>query len=208
MQIENFIILNGPPKSGKDTIANLLKENNEAITVVKFSQPIRDYFCWLLGITDEELEATKDDEIPALGWKTLREGMIAYSEQFAKPLFGEGWLGTKLAKKFLTEEMITSPIRHVIVADGGFYHEFHNLRAMHIQAKMALVRVYRRDTSFRKDSRSYLSSGILNIDPRGPDFHELELTNNTVPEEATERLLQYLLQCGINLQLLTINQNN
>lgn len=56
-----LIGLAGPARSGKDTVANYIVNNNDDFFPTSFAAPIRQFIADLLGITLEELEGVKDN---------------------------------------------------------------------------------------------------------------------------------------------------
>jgi hypothetical protein len=105
-----FVVLfNGPPRSGKDTAANIAKEtlddvafNKEAPVLTgytgaahfKFATPLKDAVHRFFSMPSDvynhsEYDGVKDDKTPLLFYKSLRECYISLSEEWAKPVFGK-----------------------------------------------------------------------------------------------------------------------
>lgn len=108
-----IIILNGPPRSGKDTVVLTLRDMGYEFAHVKFAQPIRDAMCGLLGIRDEEIEEYKEKD------PNFRKAMIDISEKVAKKYYGKFFFAERAAN------IVKGSCRgmNVVVSDGGFGYE-------------------------------------------------------------------------------------
>ncbi len=150
-----IVVLNGPPSSGKDTIAEYLTEHHgyaEArfkTKLVQIALMISQIsgFDWCTRYDDRELKETPWDR---LGGLSQREYLIKISEDWVKPLHGESYFGDVLAQriKYNYEGM------DVILSDSGFVEEIKPVLALGIST--LIVRLYREGCSFDGDSRDYL----------------------------------------------------
>ena len=84
-----IVLFNSPPGSGKDHIVQTLLRRSQAFDHAKLAAPMYSWVLNLLQITQAEAERVKDVIHPLLGM-SIRQAMIAYSEQFMKPTFGQG----------------------------------------------------------------------------------------------------------------------
>lgn len=155
----NFILFNGPPRSGKDTAAAMafeyLDHIPEHIIPVweKFSFPnkrglagVMNVECSREGITP--YEKTKEEIIPELG-VSYRQFQIDISEKFMKRLYGEDVFGRLLLSR--CTDYAAGPLTPIfIVSDCGFQVEVDYL-AKH---NVLLLQTNRDGTSFKDDSRS------------------------------------------------------
>jgi hypothetical protein len=180
-----IILLNGPPKCGKDTIGNLLTLMLPSVELIKFAEPLRVFIKTTLGICDSELEATKDDFNPLFDM-TIRQAMIAYSENFLKPTFGDSMLGRIAAQKII---QLRADV--VVVTDSGFAGEARELVNEFGPAAVILVHLHREGTSFDGDSRSHI---VI------PYVTHREVTNNGLPVDAARRIMQLAGIAGAELQ--------
>lgn len=147
----NVLLLNGPPRSGKDTIGFALKQlYPEQITLHKFADPIYDMVCGLTGISRDRIEAFKDDELPILNHMTPRQWMIKYSEQFIKPELGRDIWGHSLAQRMLNDPADNGV--H-IVTDLGFTEEVGPIVDAFGWSRIQLVHLHRNGCTFDNDSR-------------------------------------------------------
>lgn len=168
-----IILFNGPPGCGKDTAARGLYEDTDieaeyATQFVRFSSPLKSALASFFSkpIDDfgvSSMEAQKDSNaLP--GGVSYRTAQIKLSEEYAKPLFGEGIFGKLLVDRvykayahasrngLLGEngKMLT------FVPDSGFMEEFIPVVDEFGPANIMLVKIYREGKDFSADSRGYL----------------------------------------------------
>lgn len=172
-----LIGLSGPPRSGKDSIGNTLAaiiEDRHGVQpqVMALSTPMRMVVYCLLGIeySVAHYERHKDDPQEALGGKTIRQAMIALSEQHVKPLYGHGFWGASLLRQ--RWEPLPSV---VIVTDMGFEAEVGVFEAEYGLGNVAWPQIVRPGTDFSNDSRSYVGS---------PDRRTTIINDSDVPTAA------------------------
>jgi hypothetical protein len=120
----------------------------------KFAQPIRDYMRVVHKI-HVDLE-NKEKPMPRLFGKTIRQTMIAFSEKFWKPLFGEACFGT-LAAEGLDKEGL------VVFSDSGFLAEAKKVISKIGAENVLLVQIRRNDCTFTGDSRRYWTLPRLKV---------------------------------------------
>lgn len=163
------VLLNGPPRSGKDTIGTMLVHKLPGAIAVKFAEPIRQYMRQSFGV---DMDAPgKDEPHPALFGRTPREVAIAYSERMCKPMWGQDFFGKAAAAAVAKR----SP-RFAIFTDSGFTHEAEALADAIGSANILQIQVSRPGTDFRMDSRSHWSSpriGKISFDNCYPDLAAL-----------------------------------
>lgn len=150
----HIIFLNGPPRSGKDTIAKELVRRFDAVEY-KISRPLKQFVQQFFGLTKEEylrmIEAEKDIPQKLLFGKTPREVQIALSETFAKPLFGESVLGELAARSILAGNQ-----QIVAISDSGFSGECVPIIRRFGRRNCSVVHVHREGCTFAGDSRGYV----------------------------------------------------
>lgn len=152
------IILNGPPRSGKDTIGRLLADAIPYSRCVKFASRLKKathaMVDQLMGFGQRpviEDEHEHEKEKIAIAGKTWRECYIGVSELLCKPMFGSAFFGSMLASDIAQSTSLIS-----IVTDGGFVEEFYALRALLGRDNILVVKVSRPGCDFSRDSRGYL----------------------------------------------------
>lgn len=184
---------NGPPRSGKDTIAqavmNQLDKEGCNVPVHKYALAgtMRAGAAAILGIdcTDRWYHDNKDIPLDVLNGGTFRRFMIDMSEHFVKALYGQDfWAKLLHARNRTWWNGIPSIL---IITDIGFSAEVEFL-CEHSRHYLG-VRVDRPNTDFSKDSRSYVASQVYG----GKD---LAITNDGTPEEAADQILKVMYKNG------------
>lgn len=161
--MNKIIILNGPPGSGKDTIAELLK----GFVSLEFKAHLHKIAILLSGMTEHDYFILYNNrevkEIPTdllLGFSP-RGFLIHISEVMCKPHFGKNYFGV-VATKAIKSVINTSS---VIFSDGGFPNEVNVLSEVFGKDKVVIVHLYRNGCSFAGDSRDYILESDTGIKP-------------------------------------------
>lgn len=144
------LLLNGPPRSGKDTIGGMLWGQLPRSHLHKFAAPIVSFMLREFGI--DMSRVSKDNPHTSLRGRTPREVAIRYSEGFIKPLFGQNWFG-----EMALEEMRSLAVQGqelVIFTDSGFLHEAVPLLRSLGSTNVLQVRLTRPGATYQGDSRS------------------------------------------------------
>lgn len=164
--LPKLIFIQGPPGSGKDTVAHLLRDFG-SYTPFKFAQPIIDAmraqfqpFFQPSGRPNRTLsEFKKHDFGPYLGGEkvTGRDIMIAWSENFMKPLFGQEVFGRLASWRAfpLNEDRQADPFYRAVFSDSGFEAESFNLLGYVTPKNAVIIQLYRPTFTFAGDSRNY-----------------------------------------------------
>lgn len=155
------ILLNGPPRSGKDTAANALLAATPNSTIMRFSGPLKAATHAAFGLRASlDTEGYKDAPREEFDGLTPREAYIAMSEVGIKPAFGALHFGKVLARRILS-----SDASMVVVPDSGFAYEAEPVVAAVGAANVLLLRLHRPGRTFDGDSRSHISlKGVRTID--------------------------------------------
>lgn len=173
-----FILLNGPPKSGKTFLSKLISERLSLVgyhpAKESFAAPMKNYLASALGERYEDL--AKDMPHPVLRGYTPREFLIAESEQHMKVRYGTDIYGRLLYHRVM--RLLPNP-DYVVIDDCGFAEEAEPLG----EHEAILVKVIREGTSFENDSRSYWFDG---------DEHYSIQNNGGKPE--AERTINWLVR--------------
>lgn len=154
---------NGPPRSGKDTLAKMLAQHmvDQGIRIpvhtIPLSRPLREIAYAMSGhsglYTGLAYEAFKTQDYPQFGGKTGRQLMIDVSESFLKPMYGQDVMA-KLLLESIPSEFNSRCI--VLVPDSGFQCEVSPIVNEVGAGNFFLARVHRKGCSFEGDSREWV----------------------------------------------------
>lgn len=162
------ICLSGPSRCGKDTsgqfIKEIVQEEGLSCATVKFVAPavraVKAFLNFPDDVFDRLREQGKDIKMPgAFGAVSLREALIAMSEQHAKALYGSDIFGRMAAIQ--TQKLLQQGADVVVVTDCGFQEEFEIYRALLMEDRSVAVHLaclFREGTTYIGDSRSRVSS--------------------------------------------------
>lgn len=157
-----IIAFNGPPRSGKDTFAEMVGKVVEStrevpgpILLTSLSNPLRHIAYGMVGRAYHgnaaNYESFKEEYFERLD-RTGRQLMIDASERFLKPTYGE----TVMA------DLLIQSIRHlpnnalVLVRDSGFQCEVDPLIREVGPENLCVTHVVRDGCSFENDSREWV----------------------------------------------------
>lgn len=154
-----LIGFSGPPRSGKDTIAKelalILSDKGVTVQLLACSTPMREVVYALLGQTYsvEHYDLHKDDPQPMFDGRSIRQEMIALSEDHIKPRFGKKFWG-----KSLLERMWDPAPDVLIITDCGFDAETELFTETFGFDNVVYPQIVRPGHTFDGDSRSYVGT--------------------------------------------------
>lgn len=155
-----IVAFNGPPRCGKDTCADLLKdyiENRTDRPVYRraLSMPLRLMVFGALQRPYEqaEFERLKDEIIPSLG-VTMRQFQIDISEHLMKPAYRHDIFPLLMLESIPSNGQAKEPL--IIISDMGFPIEVGSLSLMLGADNLLVVQVKREGCTFANDSRGYV----------------------------------------------------
>jgi hypothetical protein len=172
-----FILLNGPPHSGKDTVAKMvidnLSDSEYLVSHEKFSAPLKEAFAAMMegdinNFVVEHYEDHKEEVVPCLG-VSFRQWQIDFSEKFMKPLYGNDIFGRLLVQRINDSRLDADDDWIFVISDCGFQIEVDHILKSIPKEDIFLIRLHREGTSFDGDSRSYVAA---------PNCEELDFRNN------------------------------
>tara|TARA_R110000868_G_scaffold224138_1_gene476021 strand:+ start:34 stop:642 length:609 start_codon:yes stop_codon:yes gene_type:complete len=196
------VMLNGPPKSGKDTIADALVQAVGAMWAVnyKLSSVLKATARTMFNLSDTQYNAlerpeNKDKKGTAKSYGVLtnrswREVLISLSEDYIKPTYGEDFFGYTTAKALNT--FSRSGYSHVFISDSGFREEAETLVTMCPTCNFTLVRLHRDGTDFNNDSRSYWPNQTHVETHAVPLMNEIAVFNEGTVDQAVRDIISRL----------------
>lgn len=150
-----IVLLNGPPRSGKDTVAKALTAEGYAHLSLARILKERAHALFGLKVPFDFFEDRKDEPASEFGGMTPRQVYIDVSEKIVKPAMGKDiwarWLRQQI-DGFLADGV--RPEVGWAVSDLGFPYEVPPLVA---GFDPLIVQVHRLGTSFKNDSREYVA---------------------------------------------------
>ena len=157
-----IIILNGPPRSGKDTVAALIRRKLVGTKDYKMSMPLKACFRAMFNFPNEinQRMLEKDKEKPILQGHALtpRQFQIDLSEEFMKKRFGSDIFG-QLAVRNIDK----TPSHHITISDVGFMAELWPIIET-FGTSVRAIQISRPGTNYDNDSRSDLDFDVLGIE--------------------------------------------
>jgi len=163
MTRRKIVLLNGPPRCGKDTIATYL-EKEHGFYHTKFAKALKEGVHSILRLGTFDLmnrftplphdyyEPLKDTRMSEFLGLTPREAYISLSEEYMKEKFGSAIYGDLLLR-----ELLGVNNDFIVVSDSGFFEEMIPILNQRNEFETVLLRITRPGTSFDGDSRSYVS---------------------------------------------------
>lgn len=187
-----IIFLNAPPGAGKDTIANHISATY-GTEIVSFKKPMFAIASAMVGMTIPEFMIHYDDrqkkEFPCnefLGM-SARSLLIAISEEFCKPKFGNDYFG-KVAAASMNIETLNSV--GYVFSDCGFVSEVHPIAEKFGNDACRVVQFSGQGSyEFGADSR-----GWIDMEPHGIITSRLAVTNDGY---TIDEYTNYLIEIGL-----------
>jgi hypothetical protein len=148
-----IIVLNCPPRSGKDTIANEFAERN-GFKILSFKERLIEIALLVSNVSREEWENRyenyKDVPWERLGHLSQRQYLIKISEEWVKPIHGKSYFGKIIAENASNYKGIC------ILPDGGFEEEIIPLYEKYAN-NLLILQWSRSGCTFENDSRDWIT---------------------------------------------------
>ena len=150
-----IILLNGPPRSGKDTAVKFVQQALDNCLHMKMSQPLKSGLCSIFSFTHTEmalLEEFKDNTDFGYGNIHYRDMQIKLF-QHLEEVYGSSILGDIFVRRYGA-----TAAKHVVVSDAGRNTEvIPILREVRV-GEVGLIEVHRPSCNFDNDIREYMST--------------------------------------------------
>lgn len=161
--MSHIVLLNGPPRSGKDTLAMGLASRLN-YRHMKFATPLKNAIPAIFNLEPVVWQGlmtnAKEIRSPLFGGMSPREALIWLSEDAIKPKFGDDFFGKRLVNQILDENL-----PRTVISDSGFYPEAAVVVRAFSPEALTLIRLHREDCSFKGDSRGYIDlPGVQTFD--------------------------------------------
>jgi len=154
------ILLNGPPRAGKDTAVAVLEDafGTEAETF-KFTQPVKDRTHARFGLdcAHDAYELLKDTPLPEFGGMTPREAYIDTSRKL------KAEQGEDAVRKLFVETVLGSQAQIILNPDAGDDSEAESVAEALGAENVLVIRISREGHDFSKDCRTWVTSPSLRI---------------------------------------------
>jgi hypothetical protein len=210
LDLPHIIFLNGPPGSGKKTLANLITTNDSNTYLETFGDPLRqmvyttffpeegpiDYSLDLFDPTIKNenlfLKAKLDFEdrdladIPNLD---IRDTMIGFAD-YLRTSFGPDLLGRLLFKRIVDQTMY---YHHFVITDTYFPEEAKFIASRVGPDQCHLIRIHRAGCEFRRDGRNYISL---------PEVQTLDIHNDGAPDQMLDIIAAEFRPAGVGINKL------
>jgi hypothetical protein len=163
---KKIFLLNGPPSSGKDSLANHIVRNNGAYTIDKMAYPLKQANKMLFSLTDAEYEEYEGNAVlkntpqERFYGKSYRDIQIDLSEKFVKMNYDDEFFGRSLAARI---NNLSNPHAKILVPDSGFAGEARAVIREFGAENVYLIKLFREGFGYSGDSRSYISAAALGI---------------------------------------------
>lgn len=150
--MKKILLLNGAPRSGKDSIAEYLAGHGWHHG--KFSKLLKERTHALYGMSHfpyDYFEDTKDEILDEFYGITPRQAYINLSEMLMKPAHGDD-IWVRMFIKYL--ENVKED--YIVVSDLGLQIEWETLIQHFGYDKLSVAMIYRAGCNFNNDSRDYV----------------------------------------------------
>lgn len=162
-----IVLFNGPPRSGKDTAADFIRDTL-GLYRCAFAEPLKTAVIQSLGLNDwRDYEGRKDTELDEFFGYTPRQAYIDFSENYMKDRYGHDIFAEIFYRKI---KELQSPKEYgTVISDCGFQNEVDWLHAK-FDVRVALIHIIRPGHDFNGDSRGYVQPrdgmyfGVINND--------------------------------------------
>ena len=154
-----IILLNGPPRCGKDTAARFIHLALHNTGDYKMSRPLKAAVIKFFDLTLEQTKMSTNYPDMQYGWfqgLTYREAQIiqfrAYEEKLGKIYLAE------MAVNYIRANMTN---RHIVISDSGMSEESQFMVKAFGNNKVCLIQIKREGCNFDNDIREYVNISCM-----------------------------------------------
>ena len=161
-------LLNGPPYSGKDTLADAVIANDRTFGKMSMAFPIKEANRAFFGLTEEQFRVFDSEKVwkekkqDIFMGKSWRQVNIDLAEQYVKKVIGKDAFGHLMVNRI---RAVRSPKQgfNVIISDCGFTEEIKPLVDAFGAENVHVIKLQRKGSSYEGDSRNYVDCKKLGI---------------------------------------------
>ncbi len=164
-----YLLINGPARSGKDTLAQILATRRPNIVITKFAAHLKDAThaaYGILGVPHDHYESAKELPSDDFFGLTPRQAYIKFSETYMKVHHGKD-VFAKLFVRYYKKLLLQPEPLNFLISDSGFIDETLAFASIVGPQNVQLVRIHREGYDFSGDSREYVypdTYGVLSFD--------------------------------------------
>lgn len=154
------ILLNGPPRAGKDTAVEALsKAFGPSAEVFKFTRPVKDLTHRLAGLDcpHDAYEDLKDTPLPEFGGRTPRQAYIDTSRDL------KAREGEDAVARLFVDAISASEASVILNPDCGDDMEALRVAEAFSHDAVLVIRIHREGHDFSNDCRTWVTSPLLRI---------------------------------------------
>lgn len=177
---KKIILFNGPPRSGKDTIAKYINQIISKSEIIKITKPIKEKTHQFYNI-DKPYDYFDDEKIkdsPSIYFNNMtpREAYIKTSNELKKEY------GKNIIMDLFIKEIEKSDSNIIINSDIGDNNELNRIMEIFDHENIILFRIYRDGKTFKKDCRKYIENDerIFTKDIKNIENKEIEYLVETM----------------------------
>ncbi len=148
-----IILLNGAPRSGKDTLANYLVSQGLAKEHLKYANGVREVANVIYPTIDWYNDEIKDEPQAELSFKTPRQVLIGVGMGMRENVCKNVWVDAIINKIDVSNYNYDETI---VISDCGFQNEVDLMVNRYGANNVILLQIYRDGYDFKNDSRGYV----------------------------------------------------
>lgn len=157
-----IVLLNAPPRAGKNTAAAGASAVLQGVAVIGFSHHLKRSVHAAFGLgwdlDPDHFDAVKSHPSEQFFGMTPRQAYIWWSEEVIKPKFGKEWFGEMFMRAARSACADT-----IIAPDSGFTEEAERVAKEVGPHNVMLIRLHKTGCTFDGDSRSYIDLDHLRV---------------------------------------------